>query len=423
MHVAIIGNGVTGVTCALRLREQQPDWRITLISGESKYHYSRPALMYVFMGHMRYEDTKPFEDSFWEAKNLNLVRAWVTRIDVENKSLELHGQPPMTYDKLLLATGSKSNKFGWPGQDLDGVSGLWGLFDLKKMYDSVGRTTHAVIVGGGLIGIEMAEMLHSRGVHVSILIRESSYWNNILPPEESAMVARHIEELGFDLQRETELDSILADDQGRVRAVKTKDGREIACQFVGLTAGVSPNVDLLKGSEIPVGRGILVDQGLRTSIPDVYAAGDCAEIETSEEERNLIQQVWYTGKMQAEVVADNIAGGERSYDPGIWFNSAKFLDLEYHTYGLVHRQVEGEQNLYWEHPDGKRAVRIVYTDECVIGFNLMGIRWSHVTCEAWLRDKVSLQHVLDHIRDANFDPEFFEQCEPLAAQAFQGQLR
>jgi len=422
LHVAILGNGVTGVSAALRLREREPSWRITLISGESKYHYSRPALMYIFMGHMGYKETKPFADSFWAEKELNLLRGWVTKIDTGQKTLELQGQPPVSYDKLLIATGSKPNKFGWPGQDLDGVTGLWGLYDLKRMYEIIPRTQHAVIVGGGLIGIEMAEMLHSRGVHVSILIRETSYWNNILPHEESVMVARHIEEHGFYLQRETELDEILADEQGRVRAIRTKDGRDLSCELVGLTAGVSPNVQLARDSGIPVGRGILVDRLLSTSIPDVYAAGDCAEIEVEGEERNLIQQVWYTGKMQGELVAESMTGGEREYDPGIWFNSAKFLDLEYHTYGLVNRHVEGEKSLYWEHPDGKRAVRIVYTDECVIGFNLMGIRWSHVTAEAWLRDRVSVQFVLEHLRQPNFDPEFYEQCEGPALQALQGQL-
>ena len=83
MHVAIIGNGVTGITAALRIRERRSDWRITVISGESKYHYARPALMYVFMGHMRYEDTKPYEDSFWAEKGIDLVRGWVSGIDTE----------------------------------------------------------------------------------------------------------------------------------------------------------------------------------------------------------------------------------------------------------------------------------------------------------------------------------------------------
>ena len=96
MHVAIIGNGITGVTAAIRLRQVRPDWRITLVSGESKYHYSRPALMYIFMGHMTYRDTKPHENDFWERNRLELVRDWVTEIDTEGKRLLLHRSSPLT---------------------------------------------------------------------------------------------------------------------------------------------------------------------------------------------------------------------------------------------------------------------------------------------------------------------------------------
>ena len=116
MHTVILGNGVTGVSAALALRKLDPNRRITILSGESKYHYSRPALMYIFMGHMRYQDTKPFEDSFWEEQRLELVRDWVTRIDTEKRELVLHKGSPLAFDQLLIATGSKSNKFGWPGQ-------------------------------------------------------------------------------------------------------------------------------------------------------------------------------------------------------------------------------------------------------------------------------------------------------------------
>ena len=422
MHLAIIGNGIAGVSAALRVREHHPDWRITMISGESRYHYSRPALMYVFMGHMRYEDTKPYEDSFWDEKGIDLVRGWVTEIDFETKQLALHGAPPIHYDRLLLATGSKSNKFGWPGQDLDGVQGLWDLPDLKLLYENAARAEHAVIVGGGLIGIELAEMLHSRGIHVTFLVREASYWNNIVPDEESAMINRIIREHGIGLELETELQEILDDGSGRCCAVRTQAGDRIECQIVGLTAGVSPNIDLVRDSVLETGRGILVDRSLQTTVPDVYAAGDCAEIVNPDGDRNTIQQVWYTGKMQGEAVGDVISGHPRSYASGIWFNSAKFLDLEYQVYGSVNLRRPDERNLYWEHPGGRHSIRVVVEEGRVIGFQTMGIRWRHEVCEGWLRERRPVEAVLDDLGAANFDPELFRRFEGEAVASLRRQI-
>lgn len=424
MHVAVIGNGVTGVSAALKLRELRPDWRITIVSGESRYHYSRPALMYVFMGHMRYEDTKPFEDSFWAEQRLELVRAWVTRIDVENKRLELHGAPDLAWDKLLIATGSQSNRFGWPGQDLDGVQGLWGLQDLRSLYETARSTRRAVIVGGGLIGIELAEMLHSRGVHVTFLVRESSYWNNILPDEESALVNDEIRSHGMELLLETELAEILDDGRGRCRGVRTRDGRELECQLVGLTAGVSPNIALLESSGIETGRGVLVDRFLRTSAADVFAAGDCAEIVNEGDRKNLIQQVWYTGKKQGELAGRVLAGEETAgYDPGIWFNSAKFLDLEYQTYGRVNFRVPGEENLYWQHPRERKSARLVHVEGRLIGLQTIGIRWRHEVAEPWIRDGLAVEQAIERLVQLEFDPEFTRSHTPAIQEGLRAGLR
>ncbi|MEM7246355.1 MAG: FAD-dependent oxidoreductase [Acidobacteriota bacterium] len=410
-RIVILGNGITGITAAIRLRELQPDWPITVVSGESQYHYSRPSLMYVFMGHVRYQDTKPYEDSFWTEQRIDLRRAWVTRLDADTKSLVLQDGVELPFDQLLLATGSKSNKFGWPGQDLPGVQGLYDLMDLKLLYENSRKCEHAVIVGGGLIGIELAEMLHSRGVHVSFLVREQSYWDNVLPPEESGMINRLIRGSGMDLRLETELGRIVGGSDGRVRAVETKCGETIDCQLVGLTAGVSPNVDLVRESEIQVGRGILVDRSLRTNVDGVLAAGDCAEIVVPDAERNLLQQVWYTGKAQGLVAAEVMAGRRREYHPGTWYNSAKFLDLEYQVYGSVNLGLAGEQNLYWEHPDGMHSLRLVHVDRKLVGVNVMGIRYRHETCERWIDEGRDVDWVLEHLAEGNFDPEFFRRHE------------
>ena len=161
MHIVIIGNGITGISCARNIRKLS-DHHITVISAESKHFYSRTALMYIYMGHMRYKDTKPYEDWFWEKNRIDLLHDRVSVIDTTEKKLQMEKGEIISYDKLVIATGSASNKFGWPGQDLPGVQGLYNLQDLILLEANTKNINRAVIVGGGLIGIELAEMLLSR---------------------------------------------------------------------------------------------------------------------------------------------------------------------------------------------------------------------------------------------------------------------
>jgi NAD(P)H-nitrite reductase large subunit len=413
MQIVILGNGVSGITAARHIRKGS-DHAITVVSDESDHFFSRTALMYVYMGHMRPQDLKPYEDWFWEKNRINLVRARVQHLDVNTKSLHTVDGRSIPYDKLILATGSQSNKFGWPGQDLPGVRGLYHWQDLEEMEKYSPGLQRAVIVGGGLIGIEMAEMFHSRHIPVTFLVREKSFWNAVMPPEESEMINRHIREHGIDLQLETELKEILPDEQGRCRAVVTSAGEEIACGFVGLTAGVSPNIGFLKNSGLETNRGILVNEYLETNVPDVYAIGDCAEMRRPQPGRRAIEAVWYTGRMMGETAAQNICGHKKAYDPGIWFNSAKFLDIEYQVYGDVPAQLPEQQaTVYWEHTSGKKSIRLNYHRQtgAIAGFNLMGVRYRQEVCEKWLREGTHIETVLQHLGLANFDPEFYPQHE------------
>ena len=183
-HVVILGNGISGVTFARHLRKLDSKVRITLVSGESKYFFSRTALMYVFMGHMKFEHTQPYENHFWEKNRIELKEAWVKEVDFSEKSVVFGPDEKMSYDTLIIATGSKPNKFGWPGQDFAGVQGLYSKQDLELMEaNTQGEVKRAVIVGGGLIGIEMAEMLSYKKIPVTFLVRESGFWNNVLPKQ------------------------------------------------------------------------------------------------------------------------------------------------------------------------------------------------------------------------------------------------
>jgi NAD(P)H-nitrite reductase large subunit len=415
-HIVIIGNGISGITAARYIRKMS-DKRITIISAETEHFFSRTALMYVYMGHMRYDDIKPYEDWFWEKNRLNLVFDYVAAVNTQDKKLQLRKRGEMTYDKLILATGSVPNKFGWLGQDLRAVQGLYSYQDLQSMDAYSSDTEQAVVVGGGLIGIEMAEMFQTRNIPVTMLVRESSYWNNVLPPEESEMVNRHMREHYIDLRLNTELKEILSDDQGRARAVVTNHGEELACQFVGLTAGVHPNIEFIKNSkkcDVDTQKGILVNDYLETTAPDVYALGDCAQLMNPREGRRPIEAIWYTGRMMGETVAHTICGNRTAYVPRLWFNSAKFMDIEYQVYGTVDAQPkDNHAQLYWEHENGKQSIRLVFDKEskAILGFNLMGVRYRQEVCEKWILEKTSVENVLQHLGLANFDPEFYKEYE------------
>jgi len=404
-HIVIIGNGISGVTTARHIRKAS-DKKITIISAETDHFFSRTALMYIYMGHMKYEHTKPYEDYFWKKNRIDLKRAFVEKVDHEKKQLILSGNETMSYDKLVLAVGSKPNKFGWPGQDLDGVQGLYSKPDLDKLEKNAPNKdvcNRAVIVGGGLIGIEMAEMLRSREIPVTFLVREGSFWNGVLPSGESEMITRHIKNHHIDLRLETNLKEILADENGRARAIVIEEtGEEIPCNVVGLTAGVSPNIDFLKDSGIELGRGIKVNQMLETNIKDIYAIGDCAEQHEGINGRRPIEAVWYTGRMMGEAVAQTICGRPTKYNPGHWFNSAKFLDIEYQTYGWVfsdRRPPEHQELFHWIHPDDTKCITIATHKD------------SGKVFDKWLTEERSTDYVVAHLSEANFDPEFFKHFE------------
>lgn len=413
MHIAIIGNGISGVTAARYIRKLS-DHKITIISSETDHFFSRTALMYIYMGHMRFEDTKPYEDWFWTKNRIDLKRAYVSKVDTAKHTLHFSEGEQMKYDKLIIACGSTPNKFGWPGQDLKRVHGMYTYQDLQAMEKYSEGLKKAVIVGGGLIGIEMAEMFHSRHIPTSFLVRENSFWNGALPHEESQMVTRHILANGIDLQLETELKEIMDNGNGEAKAAVTSKGETIECGFVGLTAGVRPNIKFLEGSGIEAQRGIMVNAHLETSAPDVYAIGDCAQAREPLPGRRPVEAIWYTGRMMGETVAYNICGKRIAYDPGIWFNSAKFFDIEYQVYGTVlARAPENHVSIYWEHADGTKSIRIVYdkNTSLILGFNLMGVRYRHEVCEKWIKNQAHVETVLQDLGLANFDPEFYKEYE------------
>lgn len=406
VHIVIVGNGIAGITVARFVRKGSRA-RITVVSSESPFHIARTALMYAFMGDIRREDLKPYEDQFWPENGIDLIHDHVEDVDTELRRIRLASGAHLNWDELVLATGSRPNRFGWPGEHTAGVQGLYSMQDL----DSMERWTHdcsqAAVVGGGLIGIEMAEMLRVRGVDVHFLVRERAYMDFTFDAQESALIHAQIERHGVRLHLGVELDRIETDEAGRARSVVTTSGDAYDASFVGLAVGVHPNAELARKAGVDVERGILVDDAFNTSVPGIRAVGDCAQFRDGLSHGRSIEQLWYSGRRQGRILGRILAGEELTYKPALFYNSAKFFDLEYQTYGDVPpSDTDDVMTRSWT-GEG-RHVRFAWSraNNQLVGMNGFNVRIRHETAGQLVRSAHSGSISSDIMRSLLFDPEF-----------------
>ncbi len=405
----IIGNGVAGITAAFTLRQRHPRAQISVISGESDYFISRTALMYAYMDQLDLRDLEPFERKAYDRQNIQRLRAWVTGLDATRQIVTLDNGLELPYDGLLLATGSVPNRAPWAGVDAvrEGLVHFVSLQHLAECERLTPTTRRAAVVGGGLIGVELVECLLHHGVEVDFLVRDAWYWPMALAREEGELIANRIRHHGVHLHLEHEVTSVAADAQGRIASITTNQGTTLPCQMLGVAIGVRPGVDWLRQVATPpeLGRGIRVNAQFQTSLPHVYAAGDCAEF-TRPDGSAQVEQIWYSAKRQGEAAARAMLGDAVQYQPPLFFNSAKFFDIEYTTVGDVTRLPATATSLFCQFPGPAASLRIIENQGAVIGFNALGTRWNHNVFETWIQQRKSLPDIVSHLRDAQFDVEF-----------------
>jgi NADPH-dependent 2,4-dienoyl-CoA reductase/sulfur reductase-like enzyme len=350
--------------------------------------------------------------------NFERVRDRVVSLSPPDRVLELNKSGKLKYDKLLIASGSLAIPAPWPGGELDGVGQFvtWGNLEwLRKKTPTAKR---AVVVGGGLIGIETVEVLLKAGIRTSFLIREGTFWPIALNREESDLIVERMRHHGCDVHLSNEVAEILGKD-GSVSGVRTRSGDVFECDLVMVTIGVAPQTLPFKGSGLQFDErgGIVVDEYLQTGVADIWAAGDCSSVVWFNNVRRP-EQLWYTSRDQGRIAGRNMVGDRRVYKRGTFYNSAKFFDIEYTTAGLVNFNVDGEANWYHEEVGGRFTQRIVHLpDQTVIGFNMLGRRWDHRILVRWIEERRQVPWVLDHLDEARFDEEFMpglEISEPLS---------
>lgn len=401
----IIGNGVAGVTAAITLRRRDPKAEITLVSGEGPFFFSRTAMMYALMGQMDLPQLEPYERSFWKQQKLQLVQDWVTDLDASHRQVRTSSGRTIPYDRLLIATGSSPRLPDWAGlaEAKTGVVNFVSRQDLERCEQMLPRTRSAIVVGGGLIGVELVECLVHHGIPVKFLVREPRFFQAALSIDEAKIVEAHLRAKGVDLVTQETVTQVGVSGTGAVSRVEVSSGRQYECDLLGIAIGVRPTVDWLRqvGDPPEIGRGVQVDAGFRTSLPSVYAAGDCAEIGVG----GLVEQLWYSAKRQGELAALAMLGDPVHYSPPVFYNSSKFFEIEFTCVGISHPGPDGRE--YFHAAPGRPvSVRLMEKDGAFAGVSLLGSRWRHQSFERWIAERRTVDYVIEHLREAQFDVEF-----------------
>jgi len=416
MRYTILGNGVCGMEAALALRRRDGEAAIALVSAEHDHLFSRPALMYVFAGQLRLADTEPYDRGLYERMAFERVRGRVSRLEAAQRRLQLEDGRQVGYDRLLLAVGSTARPAPWEGAVGAGLHYFVTLQDLEGL-DRVARAgMRAVVIGGGLIGVEVAEILRARGLAVTFVIRERWYFPLALDEREAGLVSEHMRAHGCDVRLGVNVAAIERGGGGGVSGVRLETGEVVPCDLAVSAIGVVPQTAFLEGSGLQLAKGgaIEVDEALRTSLPDVWAAGDCANVTWVDGSRRP-EQLWYTARDQGRVAAASMLGDPAAYRRGTWYNSAKFFDLEYTTAGWVPVQLNWDntpldpgpevRDWFQRVPGRVESQRIVLKGERVVGFNMLGGRWNHEPLLEWIQERRGLDWVLKRLHEAQFDEE------------------
>ena len=373
----IVGNGMAGVTAAERIRVLDREGEIAIVTDEPHPFYSRPGLMYYMMKTLELKDLycHRYEGDWYGRHRFELIYDRVERIDTDAHLCHMHEGRTQPYDRLLLATGAVPIRPPWDGLELGGIHHLNTLADAQKTLDDLGGRSakRAVVIGAGLTGVELAEVFRHHKLEVTMLEHSSTFFPKALSVEQSPVIEAELARHGVELHLGVSVTGFIGQNEA-VAGVTTEDGTTYPADVVGVAVGVGANIGLAKASGIKVARGIVVDDHQRTAAPDVYAAGDCAEVPIDFWTGSFVEALWYTARLQGEVAGENMAGGDRAYSRES-YNIARFFDVDYAQVGAFRYPGDPYEEFTVVSPDLRDAVRVVHRGDRVAGLVSLGKRF------------------------------------------------
>jgi NAD(P)H-nitrite reductase large subunit len=309
-HV-VIGTGIAGLSAVETLRRRDPQARVVMLGSEPHRFYSRPALAYLLADSIPEQQLYIRDEADVRDLGVEIYIDPVVRIDPAAHTVTT-ASGVLAYDRLLLATGATAIAPDFAGGELDGVMRLDGLDDARAILARAKKAKAAVVVGGGPTALELADGLRARGLDVHYLMRGPRYWASVLEPAESQAVEDALAREGIDVHPRTQIARVVGD-RGRVVAVETDAGDRIGCELVAVAIGVRPRVELARAAGLAIDRGVLTDEYLRTSAPDVFAAGDVAQIRDPATGASHLDVLWSAAMASGRAAARCMAGVWKPY--------------------------------------------------------------------------------------------------------------
>ena len=412
MRYLIIGNSAAGINGAEAVRSRDAQGTVTIVSEEDYPAYSRCLIPYFMEGKVGEEDML-YRPRDYYSKNRFEVRLGqrATSVQPRDKTVTLADGQKLAYDRLLIATGGSPKLPAIPGIGKAGVFGFRTTLDLDGILQASKRAERAVIMGGGCVGLMAACGLHARGLKVAVVISSSHLLSQIADAEAGEIVRRRFEENGVPVHSATDVAEVLGDDE--VSGVKLANGTQLKCQIVVVGKGVNPNLDLVKQTEIRTHWGILVDDELRTSVPDVYAAGDVAETRDIVTGEDTVNAIWPAAVEQGRIAGANLTGAGEKYTGSMRMNSAEFFGLPLISIGLVKPRQPGYTALVRHVAEKNIFRKVVLRDNAVVGVVLVGEIENAGVYAALMRKKVDITSIKQRLLDRNFG---FADVLPLVTQ-------
>jgi len=366
----IIGNGPAGISAIESIRQLDDQGKIIVVSKENNQPYSRIMTPEYMTGEVEEENLFFKGNDFYAHYNVETRLGKIVKdILPEQSMVILNDGEKIAYDKLLIASGSRPVIPSWVNLDIKGVFTLWDKVDSERIKHHLSEVKKAVIVGGGLVGLQMARALTAYGINVTIIEKMNRLMPLQLDETASDMVKQILVKNGIRVFLDTEVVSLETENQ-EIRGVKTKE-TDIPADLVLFSIGVRPNLDMVHDTSLELDRGLLVNEYQQTNLVNIYAAGDISQAFCQITGERSLRALWPCAIQQGKVAGTNMAGGEERYQGSIPMNSFQLFGLSVLSFGQIEAK-DGVEERIIRYPASGSYQKLFLKEDKLLGLIFIG---------------------------------------------------